>query len=233
MFNNNSQILLKKSMEVLLYTGKNIVLNKGVYMDKELDSLIGTKLKSQMLDSRDDVLKTNKLKKITKVAISLNELNNSDNLEDGRPRNTLFTYYVTSPEDFTCFELCNPQYMKLKYGEIVSLTLKIMDQNNNIINNGPGTTAYSIIKMYITINKIKGERMIDFSYSIQNFDSDKEIAVIRMSSDNVKYKILKVHAGMDPISDMKKMIPNGTYASRESISMLEGINELNQFEVDN
>ena len=60
---------------------------------------------------------------------------------DGRPSNTLFTYYVTSPEDFTHFEPCNPQYMKLKYGEIVSLTLKITDQNNNIINNGPGTTV--------------------------------------------------------------------------------------------
>ena len=95
MFSNNSQVLFQKSMEVLLYTGKKIVLNKGVYTDKELDSLIGTELKSQMLDSRDDVLRTNKFKKITKVAISLNELDNSDNLEDGRPSNTLFTYYVT------------------------------------------------------------------------------------------------------------------------------------------
>ena len=95
-------------MEVLLYTGKKIVLNKGVYTDKELDSLIGTELKSQMLDSRDDVLRTNKLKKITKVVISLNELDNSDNLEDGRPSNTLFTYYVTSPEDFTRFEPPQP-----------------------------------------------------------------------------------------------------------------------------
>ena len=94
-----------------------------------------------MLDSHDDVLRTNKLKKITKVAISLNELDNSDNLEDGRPSNTLFTYYVASPEDFTRFEPHNPHYMKLKYGEIVSLTLKIMDQNNNIINIGPGTTV--------------------------------------------------------------------------------------------
>ena len=128
-------------MEVLLYTGKKIVLNKGVYMDKELDSLIGTELKSQMLDSHDDVLRTNKLKKITKVAISLNELDNSDNLEDGRPSNTLFTYYVKSSDDFTCFEPRNPRYMKLKYGEIVSLTLKITDQNNNIINIGPGTTV--------------------------------------------------------------------------------------------
>ena len=98
-------------------------------------------LKSQMLDSRDDVLRTNKLKNITKVDISLNELNNSDNLEDGRPSNTLFTYYVTSSEDFKHFEPRNPHYMKLKYGKIVSLTLKIMDQNNKIINNGPGMTV--------------------------------------------------------------------------------------------
>ena len=38
--------------------------------------------------------------------------------------------------------------------------------------------------MYIMVNNIKGEKRIDLSYSIQNFDSDKEIAVIRMLSDN-------------------------------------------------
>ena len=86
--------------------------------------------------------------------------------------------------------------------------------------------------MYITINNIKGEKRIDLSYSIQNFDSDKEIAVIRMLSDNVKYEILKLRAVMDPISGAKKTIPSGTYAGRELISMLEGIIELNQFEVD-
>ena len=86
--------------------------------------------------------------------------------------------------------------------------------------------------MYITINNVKGEKRIDLSYSIQNFDSDKEIAVIRMLSDNVKYEILKLRPVMDPISDTKKMVPNGTYASRELISMLEGIIELNQFEID-
>ena len=86
--------------------------------------------------------------------------------------------------------------------------------------------------MYITINNIKGESRIDLSYSIQNFDSDKEITVIRMLSDNVKYKILKLRSVMDPISDTKKMIPNGTYANRELISMLEGIIEVNQFEID-
>ena len=86
--------------------------------------------------------------------------------------------------------------------------------------------------MYITINNIKGEKRIDLSYSIQNFDSGKEIAVIRMLSDNVRYQILKLRSVMDPISDMKNLIPSGTYASRELLSMLEGMVELNQFEVD-
>ena len=60
---SNSQILLHRSMEVLLKTGKKIVLNKGVYMNKELNSLIGMELKSQMLHSRNDVLRTNKLER--------------------------------------------------------------------------------------------------------------------------------------------------------------------------
>ena len=55
------------------------------------------------------------------------------------------------------------------------------------------------------INNIKGEKRIDLSYSIQNFDSDKEITVIRMLSDNVKYEILKLRAVMDPISDAKRL----------------------------
>ena len=86
--------------------------------------------------------------------------------------------------------------------------------------------------MYITIYNIKGEKRIDLSYSIQNFDSGKETAVIGMLSDNVKYKILKLRSVMDPISGSKKLISSGTYAGRELLSMLEGIVELNQFEVD-
>ena len=81
--------------------------------------------------------------------------------------------------------------------------------------------------MYITINDIKGEERIDLSYSI---DSDKEIAVIIMLSDNIQHKVLKLHSVMD--SDSKKLIPSGTYASRELLSMLEGMVELNKFLVD-
>ena len=86
--------------------------------------------------------------------------------------------------------------------------------------------------MYITINNIKGVKRIDLSYSIQNFDSSMEITVIRMLGDNVEYEILNLRAVMDPISDTKKMIPSGTYAGRELLSIVEGMAELNQFVVD-
>ena len=141
MLSNNVQYWLEGSIEVLLKAGKKIVLNKGVCTDWELNSLIRTELKSQMMDSRNDILRTNKLEKVTKMAISLEEHDNSDNLEDGRPSNALFMYYVTGPEYSTRFEPHTPQYKKLKNGRVTSLTLKIMDQAGSIITNGTGTTV--------------------------------------------------------------------------------------------
>ena len=75
------------------------------------------------------------------MAISLNELNNSDNLVDGRPSNTLFTYYVNGHEYSTCFEPATSKYKKFKNGMITFLTLKITDQANNIITGGPQVTV--------------------------------------------------------------------------------------------
>ena len=137
----NSQILVHRLIEVLSITGKKILLNKEVYMDNELNSLIGMELKSQMLDSCNDIQRTNKLVNGTKITISLKELNNSDNLKDGKPSNTLLTYFVTSPECFMRFESQSPQYKKLKNDTITSLTLAITDQNNDIITDGPEVTV--------------------------------------------------------------------------------------------
>ena len=138
---SNSQILLHRSIEFLLKAGKKILLNKGVYRDNELNSLIGMELKSQMLDSHNDIQRTNKLVNGTKITISLNKLDNSDNLEDGRPSNVLFTYHVISLEYFTLFEPQSPQYKKLKNDTITSLTLAITDQNNDIVTDGPEITV--------------------------------------------------------------------------------------------
>ena len=138
---STSQILLHRSIIVLSITGKKIVLNKWIYTDKELNSLIGMELKLQKLDSRNDIQRTNKFVNGTKITVSLNKLNNSDNLEDGKPSNTLFTYFVTSPEYLMHFEPQSLQYKKLKNDTITSLTLTITDQNNDIITDGPEVTV--------------------------------------------------------------------------------------------
>ena len=89
----------------------------------------------------DQVTKTNKLKGITEITLNLDELDNSNNLEDGKSSNALLPYHVTSDGDFTCFEPNIPQYKKLKNGEFTSLTLKITDQAGNIITDGPQVTV--------------------------------------------------------------------------------------------
>ena len=92
-------------------------------------------------EADDQVTKTNKLKGITEITLNLDELNNSDNLKDGRPSNSLLTYCVTDDKDFTHFEPQNPQYKKLKNEEFTSLNLRITNQNNNVITDGPQVTV--------------------------------------------------------------------------------------------
>ena len=48
---------------------------------------------------------------------------------------------MTDDKDFTRFDPQTPQYRKLKNGEFTSLTLRITDQNNNIITDGPQVTV--------------------------------------------------------------------------------------------
>ena len=75
--------------------------------------------------------------------------------------------------------------------------------------------------MYKTINKVIGEKTIDLSYPIKNFDSSKEITVISLFSDNVQYQVEKAFTFIPPISPgNKKLIESKTYAGRELISVL-------------
>ena len=93
------------------------------------------------MEDHEDVLRTSKLENVAKMATGLNKLNNSDNLEDGKPSNTLFMYYVTGPEYSMCFKPATCQYKALKNGTIISLTLAITDQANNVITDGPQVTV--------------------------------------------------------------------------------------------
>ena len=117
------------------------MIPKGAYAGRELISMPEGIIELNQFEVDEQVTKTNKLKGITEITLNSDELNNSDNLKDERPSNELLTYYVTDDKDFTRFESQNPQYKKLKNGEFTSLNLRITDQNNNVITDGPQVTV--------------------------------------------------------------------------------------------
>ena len=86
---------------------KKKVLSK-TYMSKELNAFVEGKHIISDLDNDPQIIKTNKLAKVTNMIFKLDELDNTNNLEDGKPSNTLFTYYIPGSEDFMCFEPMTP-----------------------------------------------------------------------------------------------------------------------------
>ena len=59
----------------------------------------------------------------------------------GDPATNYSLIIVTDDKGFTFFKPQTPQYKVLKNGEFTSLTLRITDQNNNIITDGPQVTV--------------------------------------------------------------------------------------------
>ena len=142
MLNDNIQYNILKLCSVMdPISDRKKMISGGTYANRELLSMLEGIIELNQFDVDDQVTKTNKLKGITEITLNLDELNNSDNLKDGRPSNSLLTHYMTSNEDFTRFKPQNPQYKKLKNGEFTSLNLRITDQNNNIITDGPQVTV--------------------------------------------------------------------------------------------
>ena len=89
------------------------MIPKGAYAGRGLISMLEGMGELNQFEIDDQVTKTNKLKGITEITLNLDELNKSVNLKDGRPSNSLLTYYVTDDKDFTHFEPQNPQYKKI------------------------------------------------------------------------------------------------------------------------
>ena len=121
MLNDNVQyqiLELRLVMDPISDTKK--MIPSRTYAGRELLSMLEGMVELNKFLVDDQVIKKNKLKGITEITLNLDELNNSDNLEDGRPSNSLLTYHVTSNEDFTCFEPHTPLYKKLKNDTITS-----------------------------------------------------------------------------------------------------------------
>ena len=133
--------MLSDNVKYKILKLRAVMIPSRTYAGRELLSMLERMVELNQFVVDDQVIKKNKLKGITEMVINLDELNNSDNLKDGRPSNTLFTYHVTDDKDFTRFEPDILQYKKLKNGEFTSLTLRITDQNNNIITDGLQVTV--------------------------------------------------------------------------------------------
>ena len=148
MLSDNIQYNILKLCSVMDSDSKKLITS-GTYASRELLSMLEGIIELNQFEVDDQVTKMNKLKGITEITLNLDELDNSDNLKDGRPSNSLLTYYMTSNEDFMHFEPPNPQYKKLKNGEFTSLNLRITDQNN-VITDGLQVT----IVLHIRDHKI-------------------------------------------------------------------------------
>ena len=141
MFSNNIQYKVTETFNLKLIDNSEKQILNGSYTKREIDVIVGRKPILADLSNDFRIIKTNKLAKVIDMIFNLNELDNSGNLKDGRPSDALVMYYVSSSKDVMHFEPQTPQYKKLKGGQIVSLTLRITDQNNNIITDGPETTV--------------------------------------------------------------------------------------------
>ena len=139
MFSDNVQYQLTNPLKVLLITNEEKQLQERVFMDRELNASVGRKVITTPLDTNRNIVKTNKMECVTEVVLNLDELHNTDSLEDRR-LNILLRYHMTGSEKFTCFEPVTPQYKGLKNEEFAFLTLRIMDQKNNGVTDGPGMT---------------------------------------------------------------------------------------------
>ena len=107
------QILkLRAVMDPISNTKK--MIPSGTYSGRELLSMLDGIVELNQFEVDDQVTKTNELKGITEITLNLDELNNSNNLKDGRPNNELLTYHVTDDKDFMHFEPDIPQYKALK-----------------------------------------------------------------------------------------------------------------------
>ena len=127
-------------MKARLKTGEEKELSKGVHMDKELNATIRLELKSKMV-SRDYTTTSSyspPQRFPIEIVISLDELDNTDNQENERLSHVLFRYHVTDSKEFTSFKSATPQYKRLKNWGLNSLNLRMTDQNDNIMTEGPG-----------------------------------------------------------------------------------------------
>ena len=101
MLSENIQYEMTKPLKLKLVDGSEKEVLSKTYTSRELNlnAFVEGKHIISNLDNDPQIIKTNKLAKVTNMSLELDELDNTNNLEDGHPSNTLFTYYMPGSED--------------------------------------------------------------------------------------------------------------------------------------
>ena len=86
-----TQYEMIKPFQLKLVDGSEKEVLSKTYMSRELNTFVEEKHIISDLDNDPQKIKTNKLAKVTNMSLNLDEFDNSNNLEDGHPSNTLFT----------------------------------------------------------------------------------------------------------------------------------------------
>ena len=100
MLSENTQYEMTKPLKLKLVDGSEKEVLSKTYMSRELNTFVEGKHIVSDLDNDPQIIKTNKLAKVTNMSLNLDELDNTNNLEDS---NTLFMYYMPGSEDFMHF----------------------------------------------------------------------------------------------------------------------------------
>ena len=108
MLSKKTQYEMTKPLKLKLVDGSEKEVLSKTYTSRELNAFFEGKHIISDLDNDPQIIKMNKLAKVTNMSLKLDELNNSNNLEDGHPSNTLVTYYLPGSEDFMGFEPATP-----------------------------------------------------------------------------------------------------------------------------
>ena len=74
-----------------LISDRKKTVPRGTDAGRQLLSIVEEIIELNQFEADDQVTKTNKLKGITEITLNLDELNNSNNLKNGRPSNSLLT----------------------------------------------------------------------------------------------------------------------------------------------
>ena len=109
MLSKNTQYEMTKPLKLKLVDGSEKEVLSKTYTSRELNTFVEGKHIISNLNNDAQIIKTNKSAKVTNMSLKLDEIDNTNNLKDGRPSNTLFTYYMPGSEDFTCFKPQTPR----------------------------------------------------------------------------------------------------------------------------